>query len=99
MSGVGLTVEGVSFFLDEPANNGWDTPTTAGTRTVRVEIFMDDPDRFIARAVAAGADGSVDDIRDYEAPWDVHHQGGFTDPFGHIWLVGERSPLSTYKPR
>ena len=96
---VGLTVEGAPFFLGEPANNGWDTPATDGTRTVRVEVFVDDPDSFIARAVAAGADGSIDDIRDHEAPWGVHRQGGFTDPCGHIWLVGDRSPLSTYKPR
>jgi PhnB protein len=94
--GVGLTVESAPFFLGEPANNGWDTPATAGTRTVRVEVFVDDPDRFIARTVAAG---SVDDIRDHEAPWGVHRQGGFTHPFGHLWLVGDRSPLSTYKPR
>jgi hypothetical protein len=23
----------------------------------------------------------------------VHRQGGFLDPFGHLWLVGDRSPL------
>ena len=44
----------------------------------------------IERAVAAGADGSVDKIRDHEAPWGVHRQGGFIDPFGHQWLVGDR---------
>ena len=75
----------------------WDTPATAGTRTVRVEVFVDDPDSFIARAVAAGADGSVDEIRDHQRPWGVHRQGGFTDPFGHLWLVGDRAPLSTHK--
>ncbi len=65
---VGLTVEGAPFFLGEPANNGWDTPAACGTRTVRVEVFVDDPDSFIERAVAAGADGSIDKIRDHEAP-------------------------------
>ena len=60
------------------------------------EVFADDPDAFIERAVAAGADGSVDKIRDHEAPWGVHRQGGFIDPFGHLWLVGDRSPLGTY---
>lgn len=96
---VGLTVEGAPFFLGEPENNGWDTPAAAGTRTVRVEVFVDDPDRFIERAVAAGADGSADAVRDHEAPWGVHRQGGFTDPFGHIWLVGDRSPLSAHHSR
>jgi len=96
---VGLTVEGAPFFLGEPANNDWDTPAECGTRTVRVEVFVDDPDSFIERAVAAGADGSIDEIRNHEAPWGTHRQGGFLDPFGHLWLVGDRSPLSAYETR
>ena len=93
---VGLAIEGAPFFLGEPEGNGWDTPAALGSRTVRVEIFTDDPDRFIERAVAAGADGSVDLIRDHQMPWGTHRQGGFTDPFGHRWLVGDRSPLSPH---
>ena len=53
----------------------------------------DDPDAFVSRAVLAGADGSGHAIRDHEAPWGVHRQGGFVDPFGHLWFVGDRSPL------
>jgi PhnB protein len=93
---VGLTVEGAPFFLGEPEKNGWDTPTSIGSRTVRVEVFVHDPDRFIERAVAAGADGSIDEIRDHQMPWGVHRQGGFIDPFGHLWLVGDRSPLTAH---
>jgi PhnB protein len=26
-------------------------------------------------------------------PWGIHRQGGFIDPFGHLWLVGDKSPL------
>ncbi len=96
---VGLTVAGAPFFLGEPENNGWDTPAALCSRTVRVEVFVDDPDSFIERAVTAGADGSVDQIRDHQAPWGVHRQGGFIDPFGHLWLVGDRSPLRTYELR
>jgi PhnB protein len=96
---VGLSVGGAPFFLGEPANNGWDTPAAVGTRTVRVEVFVDDPDGFIERAVAAGADGSIDAIRDHEAPWGTHRQGGFIDPFGHLWLVGDRSPLNSPEAR
>ncbi len=90
---VGLSVEGAPFFVGQPENNGWDSPTTIGTRTVRVEVFVDDPDAFIERAIAAGADGSVDAIRDHQMPWGTHRQGGFFDPFGHLWLVGDKSPL------
>jgi uncharacterized glyoxalase superfamily protein PhnB len=45
--------------------------------------------------VAAGADGD-DEVRDHETPWGPHRQGGFTDPFGHRWLVGDRSPLKPH---
>lgn len=65
---VGLTVAGAPFFPGEPENNGWDFPAALGSRTVRVEVFADDPDAFIERAVAAGANGRVDKIRDHEAP-------------------------------
>lgn len=95
---IGLSVDGAPFFLGQPENNGWDTPADVGTRTVRVEVFVDDPDAFIARAVAAGADGSVDRIRDHQMPWGPHRQGGFYDPFGHRWLVGDRTPLRPFPP-
>jgi len=92
---VGLEIDGAPFFLHEPTTS-FDSPQTLGTTTVRVEVFCDDPDAFIARAVAAGADGSADEIRDHETPWGVHRQGGFTDPFGHRWLVGDKSPLEPW---
>ena len=95
---IGLDVQGAPLFLGQPENNRWDTPATAGTRTVRVELFVDDPDVFIGRAVAAGADSSVDEIRDHHMPWGTHRQGGFIDPFGHLWLVGDRSPLNRHDP-
>lgn len=92
----GLEIAGAPFFLGEPADNGWESPTKLGITSTRVEVFCDDPDALIARAVEAGADGHLDVIRDHEAPWGIHRQGGFTDPFGHIWLVGDRSPLSRF---
>jgi PhnB protein len=27
----------------------------------------------------------------------MHRQGGFTDPFGHVWLVGDKSPLQRFR--
>jgi PhnB protein len=96
---IGLAVAGAPFLLGEPENNGRDTPASVGPRTVRVEVFIDDPDAFIERAVAAGADGSVGNIRDHKAPWGVHRQGRFINPFGHLWLVGDRSPLGRHDLR
>jgi uncharacterized glyoxalase superfamily protein PhnB len=92
---VGLSVAGAPLFLGEPEGNGWETPAVVGLPTVRVEVFVDDPDAFFARAVAAGADGH-DPVRDHEVPWGRHRQGGFVDPFGHRWLVGDSSPLSAH---
>jgi PhnB protein len=93
---VGLEIEGAPFFLAEPAKNGGAHPTAIGTTTVRVEVFVDDPDAFVERAVEAGANGSRDQVRDHHMPWGKHRQGGFFDPFGHLWLVGDKSPLNRF---
>ena len=92
----GLEIAGAPLFLGEPANNGWESPTRLGITSARVEVFCDDPDAMITRALEAGAVGSLEDIKNHQTLWGTHRQGGFTDPFGHIWLVGDRSPLRQY---
>jgi PhnB protein len=92
---VGLEIAGAPFFLHETTSTGFDSPAAIGRTTVRIEVFTDDPGAFVARAVAAGADGSAE-ITDHEVPWGVHRQGGFRDPFGHAWLVGDESPLQPF---
>ncbi|MES1202824.1 MAG: VOC family protein [Pseudomonadota bacterium] len=88
-----LTIDGAPFLLHEPTD-GFSAP--AGAVTARVEVFTDDPDTLIASAIAAGAKGSLEEIRNYEAPWGEHRQGGFWDPFGHRWLVGDKTPLQRW---
>jgi len=90
----GLEIDGAPFFLHEPVKDGFDSPKAIGATTARVELFVDEPDKVIARAIEAGAMGG--DIRNYAVPWGTHRQGGFTDPFGHIWLVGDKSPLARF---
>lgn len=90
---VGLKIAGAPVFLGEPSNNGWDCPERLGMPSVRVEVFCDDPDAFLLRAVAAGAIGRTCPARIHDMPWGPHRQGSFVDPFGHIWFVGDRSPL------
>jgi PhnB protein len=93
----GLEISGAPFFLHEvsPANLTETSPGQAGVTSTRIEVFADDPDNVIERAVAAGAiAGAV--IEDHRAPWGTHRQGGFTDPFGHKWSVGDRSPLARF---
>ena len=95
LSGVaGLHVDGAPFFLHEvnPANPAETSPDRAGMTSVRIELFVDDPDAAVERALAAGATpGSP--VVDHQTPWGTHRQGGFHDPFGHNWSVGDRSPL------
>jgi uncharacterized glyoxalase superfamily protein PhnB len=93
---IALEVDGAPFLLHEPTD-AFAAPD--GAVTARVEVFTADPDALVQRAVAAGADGSRDAVRDHEAPWGRHRQGGFRDPFGHAWLVGDESPLQPYPPR
>jgi PhnB protein len=92
----GLEIDGAPFFLHEPTNSGFRSPAELSATSVRVEVFCDDPAAFVAQAVAAGADGSADEVRDHQVPWGSHRQGGFTDPFGHVWLVGDKSPLTPF---
>jgi uncharacterized glyoxalase superfamily protein PhnB len=91
---VGLDIGGAAFFLGQPAGNGWATPHDIGTTTTRVEVFVDDPDAFVERAVRHGARPSAHGVVDHVQPWGTHRQGSFTDPFGHLWFVGDRSPLA-----
>lgn len=91
----GLQIDGAPFFLHEPIGP-FASPLSSGVITARVEVFVDDPDAFVHRAVAAGAEGSVDAVRDHQVPWGTHRQGGFTDPFGHRWLVGDKTPLDPF---
>jgi PhnB protein len=90
----GLEIGGAPFFLHEPVKGIFASPQEVGTTTVRIEVFVDDPDEMIERAAAAGA--RSDAPEDYTLSWGIHRQGRFVDPFGHIWLVGDKTPLKQY---
>ena len=93
----GLEISGAPFFLHEvnPKNPTETSPGRAGVTSTRIEMFADDPDNFIERALAAGATAGAE-IEDHRVPWGTHRQGGFTDPFGHKWSVGDKSPLRPF---
>jgi PhnB protein len=90
----GLHLGGAPFFLHEAVagRTSEPSPDEVGMTTTRIEVFVDDPSALIERASAAGAT-DVEPVTDHEAPWGIHQQGGFTDPYGHRWSVGDRSPL------
>ena len=92
---IGLEIHGAPFFVGQPENNGWASPETVGTTTTRIEVFVENPEQVIERAVEAGALDSKAP-QNHEMPWGTHVQGSFTDPFGHRWLVGDSSPLQIF---
>jgi PhnB protein len=90
----GLEIGGAEFFLaDESPPHGTRGPASAGFTTVRLELFVDDPEAAHARAVAAGATARGPVTR-YEYPTTSGKQlrmlqGSIMDPFGHMWLIGK----------
>ena len=80
----GLHVQGAPFFVHEavPGKTKEPSPSDVGLTTTRIELFVEEPGHFIDRAAL-----------DHETPWGTHRQGAFTDPFGHRWSVGDRTPL------
>lgn len=93
----GLELRGAPFMLHEsvPSRTTEPSPVEAGMTTTRIEVFVDDPGQLIDQAAQAGA-ADVEPVTEHEAPWGAHQQGGFTDPFGHRWSVGDRTPLQRY---
>jgi PhnB protein len=92
----GLEVGGAPFFLHEvnPSNPAERSPDQIGATSTRIELFVDDPEGVLQRAIAAGGSPGSE-IEEHQRPWGTHRQGGFRDPFGHNWSVGDKSPLDT----
>src|SRR6476661_6777618 len=93
----GLDLGGAPFFIHEavPGKNREPSPTAVGLTTTRIEVFIEEPDDLVERAAHAGAT-DVEPVSTHETPWGPHRQGGFTDPFGHRWSVGDRTPLQRF---
>ena len=93
----GLHLAGAPFFIHEAVagRSSEPSPRDVGMTTTRIEVFADDAGALIDRAAAAGAT-DVQPLTDHEVPWGTHRQGGFTDPFGHRWSVGDRTPLDPF---
>lgn len=95
----GLEVDGAPFFLHEanPENPAETSPDRLTATSTRIELFVADPDRVMERALAAGASPGPP-LQDHQHSWGTHRQGGFRDPFGHVWSVGDTSPLRRRTP-
>ena len=69
---------------DEAPEAGNRGPRSLGGTSVRINLFVGDPDAIAARAIAAGA-REIAPVADQ--PYGLR-QGRLEDPFGHQWLIG-----------
>jgi PhnB protein len=90
----GLSVDGAEFFL-APASppHGTYSPESVGGTTVRIELFVEDPEAVVKQAIAAGAE-ERDPVTEHshrtsEGGTFRMLQGMVVDPFGHYWLIGK----------
>jgi uncharacterized glyoxalase superfamily protein PhnB len=90
----GLAIRGARFFLaTEAPAYGTRSPAAARFTTVRIELFVDDPETVQGQALAAGAVlASPVEEHTYAmtgpCPIRRMRQGAVVDPFGHMWLIG-----------
>ncbi len=90
----GLSVDGAEFFLAAASPpHGTHSPESVAGTTVRIELFVDDPEAALARAVAAGAverNPVTEHSQRTTAGGTLRMiQGMVIDPFGHYWLIGK----------
>ena len=93
----GLAIGGAPFFLaDESPPHGTHSPHSAGFTTVRIELFVEDPQAVLERALAAGAKAR-EPVKEFDyapmmtGPKPINRmlQGSVFDPSGHMWLIGK----------
>jgi PhnB protein len=81
-----MSIDGARFFVaDEAPDHKNFSPESLGGGTVRIDLFVADPDGMQRRAVAAGAT-EVFPVEDQRFGY---RMGRVTDPFGHHWLIGK----------
>ena len=70
--------------------SGVAAPSTVGTTTVTLHLYVDDVDRVWDRAIAAGAKVTMPLDKQY---WGERY-GHLLDPFGHHWSLSMRVRMS-----
>ena len=91
----GLSIHGAKVFLaTEAPAYGTRGPAAAGFTTVRIELFVDDPEAVQRQALAAGAvfrSPVEEHTHSTTGPYPIKRmlQGAVIDPSGHCWLIGK----------
>ena len=82
-----LSINGNLFHLhEERPEKGQLEPIKNKGVTCMVGLFVEDVDKLISQAIAAGAT-LVNPATDYEYGY---RQGEVRDPFGHLWLIQKK---------
>jgi PhnB protein len=90
-----LTLDGHKFFVSdefsESEGGSCKSPQTLGGTGVRVTLIVDDADRVVESAVAAGARVTMP-VQDMF--WGARY-GKIVDPFGHEWGINQQMQTQT----
>jgi PhnB protein len=79
-----MVIEDALFHLHEEVSREAElSPKTLGGTCVILGLFVADPDKVAAKAIAAGATETTP-VKDYDYGY---RQGNITDPFGHHWTI------------
>jgi PhnB protein len=82
-----LAIGDALFHLHEEMPHGEErAPGGLGATTVLIGLFVDDPDKLMTNALAAGG-RELHPIQDY---FYGYRQGTVADPFGHHWMLQKR---------
>jgi len=82
-----LSIANARFFIaDESPKDGNLSPESAGGVTVRLGLFVADPDTVAGNAVAAGA-ALLYPVADQHYGYRL---GAIKDPFGHVWEIARK---------
>jgi len=82
-----LSIDGSMFHLhEERPEKGQFDPVKKNGVTCIVGLFVDDVDKLMEQALAAGAT-LVHPAQDYDYGY---RQGEIRDPFGHLWLIQKK---------
>ncbi|MEP7319531.1 MAG: VOC family protein [Panacibacter sp.] len=82
-----LAVDGARFFIaDESPEHGNFSPETLGGISIRIALFVSNPDAVAANAMAAGA-SEIYPVADQDYGYRL---GCIKDPFGHVWEIGKK---------
>ena len=82
-----MSINGALFQMHEEVTriNELSPGTLKGT-CVAIGLFVDDPHKVMAKAIAAGGI-EIDPVKDYDYGY---RQGCLGDPFGHHWLLEKK---------